>query len=238
MLDPQQKAVAEEFDAYRASYSDTVNDALLIPGLKVDYFTKVKAEYLKDIVEAELGDHAKQRVLDVGCGVGNYHRLLQGTFAKLVGIDVSEQSVEQAKITNKDVEYDVYDGGRLPYEDGSFDVAYTICVMHHVPTSQWGNFAREMFRVLRGGGIGLVFEHNPSNPLTMRVVNRCPFDRDAVLLKPAKTRSLLEGAGFANVSTRSIINIPSIGKLTRFIDRSVLGHMPFGAQYVAVGRKS
>jgi ubiquinone/menaquinone biosynthesis C-methylase UbiE len=197
----------------------------------------VKAEYLKDIVEAKLGNSAGRRVLDVGCGVGNYHRLLRGAFAKLVGIDVSEQCIEQARTVNKDVQYDVYDGGRLPYADGSFDVAYTICVMHHVPTSQWESFASEMFRVVRPGGIGLVFEHNPSNPLTMRVVNRCPFDRDAVLLRPAKTRSLLEGAGFGKVSTRSIVNIPSIGKFTRFIDGSVLGRMPFGAQYIAIGRK-
>lgn len=237
MKDPQQEAVAREFDAYRNTYSDAVNDALLVPGLDVDYFTKVKAEYLKEIIAEELGDTSSRDVLDIGCGVGNYHRLLKDTFATLTGIDVSSQSIEQARLINQHVRYDVYDGAALPYADGSFDVAYTICVMHHVPTGLWPNFSKEMLRVLRPGGIGLVFEHNPSNPLTMRVVNRCPFDRDAVLLKPAKTRALLEGAGFRDVSTRSIINIPSFGPLTRRIDRSLLGLLPFGAQYIAIGHR-
>jgi SAM-dependent methyltransferase len=237
MIDKKQQGVAREFDAYRDNYSDAVNQALLLPGLDVDYFTKVKAEYLKDIVRAMLGNSSSQRVLDVGCGIGNYHGLLKGAFRDLVGIDVSTQCIERARKENTHVSYDVYEGDVLPYADATFDAAYTICVMHHVPTSQWSNFVSEMYRILRPGGIGLIFEHNPLNPLTLRVVNRCSFDRDAVLLEPRQVRSLLATAGFGSVYSRTIINIPSIGRLTRVLDRSIFGALPFGAQYIGIGRK-
>ena len=61
----------------------------------------------------------------------------------------------------------------------------------------------------------MVFEHNPKNPLTMRVVNRCPFDRDAVLLKSAETVRLFEQAGFEAVERRYILTIPAANRWLR-----------------------
>ena len=93
--------------------------------------------------------------------------------------------------------YDVYDGATLPYSDGCFDLAFAICVVHHVPPRLWNVFASEMRRVLKPAGLALVFEHNPRNPLTMRVVNSCPFDADAVLLRNETAEALLSTAGFS-----------------------------------------
>jgi SAM-dependent methyltransferase len=109
-------------------------------------------------------------------------------------------------------------------------MAFTICVMHHVPPQAWAGFVAEMRRVLRKGGLALVFEHNPYNPFTMRVVNRCPFDENAVLLKQSQIASLFEAAGFTEIEVRSILNFPTFGSLTRSIDRFV-GKLPTGAQY-------
>lgn len=231
-----QKAVAEEFDKYRDTYSDAVNDALIVPGLDVDYFTKVKAQILLDQARAIFGDPGQIDVLDVGCGIGNYHPLLKGAFHRLVGVDVSPESIDRAKERNTDVEYLVYDGRTLPFEDTSFDIAYAICVVHHVPVPMWENFFAELHRVLKPSGRAMIFEHNPLNPLTMRVVNRCPFDRDAVLLKQGKTTSLLGGAGFADVSSRTFLNVPSFNRLTRQLDQ-MIGVLPTGAQYLAMGTK-
>ena len=100
----------------------------------------------------------------------------------MTGIDVSERSVDYARRHNPGVRYDTYPGGRLPYDDNAFDVAFTSCVMHHVPVPQWGEFVGEMNRVIRPGGIAVVFEHNPWNPVTSRIVSTCPIDADAVLL--------------------------------------------------------
>lgn len=235
-MDPQQRSVAEEFDAYKTSYRDTVNASLSFTGLDVDFFTRVKADYLRDLLSAHFPDPGRIDLLDVGCGVGNYHKLLKSHAGSLTGVDVSSECVQQAASENPGIRYDAYDGARLPYDDASFDAAFTICVMHHVPPSNWPGFVAEVARVLRPGGLFAVFEHNPLNPLTMRVVNRCPFDRDAVLLRSGKTSELLKGAGFADVSARFILTVPAANALLRKLDL-VLGRLPFGAQYFVTGTK-
>jgi SAM-dependent methyltransferase len=223
-----------QFDAHAATYADEVNRSIAFVGLKVDYFTRVKANYALDLLTKHFGATESLTMLDVGCGTGGSHAMLAPRLTALSGTDVSAASVDEAERTNPGVRYQPYDGQRLPYPDASFDAAMTVCVMHHVPPAQWPAFAAEMRRVVRPGGLALVFEHNPLNPLTRRAVSNCEFDADAVLLGQRRTRTLLGGAGFADVRSRAILSIPSIGRRTRALDRA-LGHLSLGAQYVASG---
>ena len=231
-----QKKTAETFDEYQQRYSEVVNDAVGFTGMGVDFFTRVKAGYIAELAVEHFGSTQQLEVLDIGCGVGNFHGLLQPVFSNISGVDVSEASVEHARSRHPSIEYKTYDGRRLPYDDASFDIAFTICVMHHVPPEDWTNFAAEMKRVLKPGGLALVFEHNPRNPLTMRAVNTCPFDEDAVLLKSTKTVSLLDGAGFETTDSRFILSIPAGNRFLRRIDR-LFSRLPFGAQYYVAGTK-
>lgn len=224
------KKVASTFDDYGKSYSETVNEAISFSGFSIDFFTRVKASYLVDIATSHFGRTDSLKLLDIGCGVGNFHPLLRPSVGALTGVDISPNSVEVAKVANPQVAYDVYDGARLPYADETFDAAYTICVMHHVPPQHWPQFVSEMKRVVRRGGLAIVFEHNPRNPLTMRIVNRCPFDEDAVLLTPETTCELFRKEGFTGIQHRSILTIPAANKLLRRVDQ-IAGRLPLGAQY-------
>ncbi|KRR24868.1 hypothetical protein CQ14_05920 [Bradyrhizobium lablabi] len=218
-----------EFDAYSSTYDAAVNDAIAFSGLKVDYFTRVKADYLTDLITDHFGD-ALPSILDVGCGVGNFHPLLSDRVGSIAGVDVSKASIDQARERNPGVCYKSYSGERLPFDDKTFDVVFTVCVMHHVPPAQWPLFAAEMKRVLKPGGMVAVFEHNPRNPLTQRIVSNCVFDKNAVLLRSEKTRSLIQQAGFTDLIERFILSIPPSGRFLRSVDL-LLGRLPFGAQY-------
>ena len=229
-MDPQQIAVAQEFDQYKDSYKEAVNDAIAFSGLDVDFFMAVKAEQLLTTANELLGACRELHALDLGCGVGGYHGLLENGFGKLSGIDVSSACIEVAKARNPLVDYRTYDGARLPYDDETFDLVFTICVMHHVPPKMWQGFTAELRRVLRPGRLAVVFEHNPLNPFTRHVVNNCPFDRDAVLLWPGRLRALFHEAGFSQVRTRSILTVPPRGGGLKRLDR-MLGVLPLGAQY-------
>jgi ubiquinone/menaquinone biosynthesis C-methylase UbiE len=219
-----------EFDAYSGAYDQAVNEAIGFTGLNVDYFTRVKAEYLIDLVTAHFGSAKSASLLDVGCGVGNYHKLIVDRVGAVSGVDVSEGSIAEARKCNPTVHYEAYQGTRLPFADATFDVAFTVCVMHHVPPPQWPKFTAEMKRVLKPGGMVAIFEHNPRNPLTQRVVSNCVFDKTAVLLRSEQTRALVADAGFRDILERFIISIPPSGALLRRVDL-VLGRLPLGAQY-------
>jgi SAM-dependent methyltransferase len=228
-MDKQDQTEAE-FDAYSSAYDAAVNDAIAFSGLKVDYFTRVKADYLTDLIGDHFGDAHKVSILDVGCGVGNFHPMLSGRVGSITGVDVSRASIDQARKRNPGICYEAYSGTRLPFDDATFDVVFTVCVMHHVPPAQWPLFAAEMKRVLKPGGMVAVFEHNPRNPLTQRIVSNCVFDKNAVLLRSKETRSLIRQAGFKDLIERFIITIPPSGKFLRSIDL-LLGRLHFGAQY-------
>ncbi len=221
-----------EFDSYARTYSERVNQALAFSGFKLDYFTKVKTNYVLDIVGKAFSREAD--LLDVGCGIGNCHAALRPFVHTLTGVDVSAASIEVARASHANVRYEAYDGLSLPFNDQDFDAAVAICVFHHVPSAGRIALAREILRVLRPGGLFAIFEHNPRNPITMRVVSKCEFDQDAVLLASSEAEYLLRDAGFDDVTSQHILSIPTWNKFSRRVDLA-LGALRLGAQYFTVG---
>ncbi len=236
-MDPSNKHVSETFDAYEAKYADAVNDAVAFSGLDVDFFTRVKADYIIDIARKTFGRTEGLRLVDVGCGIGNFHPLLSRAFDDINGVDVSAASIERARTANPSVSYAAYEGDTLPFPEASFDIAMAVCVVHHVPPAQWPEFMSEFRRVLKPGGLALVFEHNPLNPLSVHVVNNCPFDEDAVLLRAPELKKLFASAGFSDPEGRFILSVPAFNSAFRSLDR-VFSRLPFGAQYYVSARKS
>jgi SAM-dependent methyltransferase len=166
----------------------------------------------------------------VGCGVGLTDAYLAGRLGDVHGVDTSEDAVQRAAERNPAVRYRTYGGGRLPYDDAAFDLAFAICVTHHVPPPERRQFAAELRRVVRPGGLVALFEHNPLNPLTRLAVSRCAFDEDAVLLRAGEAAELLRGAGLRPAERRYIIFVPSNRPRVRAVE-SALRRLPAGAQY-------
>jgi ubiquinone/menaquinone biosynthesis C-methylase UbiE len=233
-MDPQQRAIAEDFDQYRETYDQAVNRAIAFSGLTVDKFTAAKANDLIQLIESHFEAPKDITVLDVGCGIGNYHPQLVSEVGSVIGIDVSQACIERARTRNPSVTYDTYEGEQLPYADNSFSLAYCVCVVHHVPPASWQRFVNELARVVKPGGMVVVYEHNPWHPLTRKVVSDCAFDRDAVLIAMPRMRDLLHNAGCQNVSTKSILTLPPGHAIFERLD-ALFSRLPFGSQYRAVG---
>lgn len=223
-----------EFDAYTANYNEEINKALNFSGLDIDFFARVKNDYLVDILDARLGGAAKAKLLDVGCGIANAHPQLIGRVGSLAGVDVSAASIAVARQRNPSLHYEVFDGTHLPFADRSIDAAFAINVFHHVPVAQRQALVDDILRVLRPDGLFAIFEHNPLNPVTSHIVNTCEFDKDAILLKRRDSEALLQASGFHDIKTRYIFSVPAAGALLRKVDR-LFSLLPFGAQYYTLG---
>ncbi len=225
------------FDDYVETYKSKIDDSIGFIGQEVDFFIEIKAELLLRLAQKSFGQLVNIKALDIGCGVGLVDKFLKVRIKNLCGVDIEEGVVEKAKLNNPEVNYMIYDGARLPFEDNTFDLCFAINVMHHVPPAMWENFAIEMQRVLKAGGIAAVFEHNPFNPLTRKVVRDCEFDRDAVLLNHGKIKSLFKTANLKVFDDAYIVFFPFQAKLFRSIE-SALGWLPLGAQHYVTGRKA
>jgi SAM-dependent methyltransferase len=218
-----------DFNDAKTSYKDSIEESIRFVGKDLDFFVSVKADYLARIVKQHVRGPVRPRVLDVGCGHGLIHPRLTSAGLDVVGVDVATEVLEMAREANPGVSYLGYDGTTLPFDAASFDVAVAICVMHHVPPAQWGAFLAEMRRVVKPGGLVIVFEHNPYNPMTRYVVAHSELDRGVQLLSSPQLKRLMGAVGLAPQS-RFILFTPLAHPLFRWLDGK-LGWCPLGAQY-------
>jgi ubiquinone/menaquinone biosynthesis C-methylase UbiE len=224
------------FDEYARTYDSTVQRAIGASGESVQFFAELKTQ----LMARSLGSEEPASILDFGCGIGNTTRALGTTFpnAIITGFDVSPESVSVAEgltqFTSGRVRYATSSDNRLPFADASFDAAFTACVFHHIDERERAHWATELRRVLKPGRRLFLFEHNPYNPLTLRVVRNIPFDEGVVLLKPGYACALLQRAGFATSSPWYYFFFPSPLRVLRPIE-PMLKRLPVGAQYFIVG---
>jgi SAM-dependent methyltransferase len=222
-------SVTGTFDTYRKTYEQEVEDAIAFAGREHDFYLEAKARVLLELAAQRLGDLGRVQALDVGCGLGLVHQHLAPLAGRLEGIDVSPALIEEASRRNPSVRYRTFDGRRTPYEDGSFDLVFAICVLHHVDPPARSEFVQELVRITRDGGVVAVFEHNPLNPLTRLVVRRCAFDEGVVLVRRRQLERLLAGEATQGLRSRYMLFTP--WRATSGVERR-LGRIPLGAQYV------
>jgi ubiquinone/menaquinone biosynthesis C-methylase UbiE len=203
----------------------------------VQYFAELKVR----LMAQALSDQRPRAILDFGCGIGNTTRTLATQFASAVvtGFDVSAESIAIARQTTPPghggIQYVSAVGERLPFNDRTFDAAFTSCVFHHIEPAERLEWAREIRRVLIPGAPLFLFEHNPWNPLTVRVLRSIAFDEGVVLLQPNYTTNLLRAAGFKTSAAWFYFFFPRILRGLRPLERW-LKRVPIGAQYYVVGR--
>ena len=95
------------------------------------------------------------RILDFGCGYGRtLAQLKDAGFQNLTGIDFSESLIERGRAENPGPELIAYPGGRLPFDDDSFDAALMLAVLTCMPdTLTQAETLLELKRVLVPGGL-------------------------------------------------------------------------------------
>jgi SAM-dependent methyltransferase len=225
-----------DFNEHADDYHKRIHEAQSFAGADHEFYVRAKTEALLRLAQVHFGETRSLKVLDVGCGIGIADGQLVGRFAELSGIDMAERAIEIARQNVPGAHFYHYDGQALPFPDGQFDIAFAICVMHHVPPTKWAAFTAEMARVVKPGGLVAIFEHNPNNPLTRLSVARCAFDCDAVLLRAGRTAGFLRHAGLADVRGRYILFFPWKSRIFAALE-NLLGWLPLGAQYYITGRK-
>ena len=226
------------FDSYATTYTETVDDAIQASGESTQFFAELKA----DLTERELRGRHPRNVLDFGCGIGMSTRALARALSAvdIMGCDPSRESIERAQAMSSDsgprVKFVPFEGTRLPFDDATFDAAFTSCVFHHIDRKDHQLWAAELLRVLKPGGSLLLFEHNPYNPLTVQVVRRIPFDAGVILLEPHYTRAMLAASGFETPPATFYFFFPRFVAALRRLER-FLRRVPIGAQYYVHARR-
>jgi SAM-dependent methyltransferase len=98
-------------------------------------------------------------VLEVGVGVGRWAASFNLAKTRFVGVDISEGMVRAVRDDFPEGRFDHLGSDLLfPYDDESFDLVFTVDVLHHNPTPAKRTLLSEMWRVARPGGRLLYLE--------------------------------------------------------------------------------
>lgn len=143
------------------------------------------------------------RVLDLGCGTGGSHDFMAAAapLAAWVGLDIPDSPEAEAR-TRRDLVFVAFDGIRVPFAAGVFDLVYCHQVFEHVRHPQV--LLGEVARVLSAGGlfIGSTSQLEPFHSRSLWNYTAYGF------------LELLETAGFHDVEIR-----PGIDGVTLMLRR-------------------
>jgi ubiquinone/menaquinone biosynthesis C-methylase UbiE len=153
---------------------------------------------------------ARDRVLDLGCGIGNILIALAERIPfeqPAVGVDVSPALIELGKREVHDagldgrINLEIAPATSLPFDDGRFDVVLTSHVIKHLDSDALHRALREVARVLRPGGRFLLWEFKKSAlSAPLFISARTTGLPPPFTLRTEETlRSSLLAAGFARV---------------------------------------
>ncbi|MGP4109624.1 methyltransferase domain-containing protein [Streptomyces sp. 4N509B] len=121
-----------------------------------------QADTLAELLHAGTSYPAGSRVLEAGCGVGaqTVHLATRSPGARIVSVDISEESLARARRRDPEVTAEVEwhraDLYGLPFADGSFDHAFVCFVLEHLGDPP--RVLAELRRVVRPGGTITVIE--------------------------------------------------------------------------------
>ena len=235
-----QPVEAAEFDAVAEDYDALHQENVRASGYPTSYFAEYKAKELAGRLLGRGRAKGALKLLNFGCGIGNGEGFLRQhlPMATIYGVDVSQKSIARARERHRElagVHFSAFDGRTLPW-DFPFDAILVANVLHHVPRSGHAELLRTLHTALAPGGELFLFEHNPWNPVTVRAVETCAFDRDAVLLPPTYAGKILAAAGFRRRTLRFTLFFPkplaALTPLERFLRK-----VPLGAQYYYIAAK-
>lgn len=195
---------------------------------------EVYLPYLRD-ASTELQD---LRILDIGCGRGEWLELLRENGFSATGVDGNSSMVAACRERGLDVQHGeaIHHLRTLP--SGSLGGVTGLHIIEHLPIASLVALVDEVLRVLKPGGLVIFETPNPDNML----VSSNTFYLDPTHQKPLPsllTRFILESRGFCRIEALPLHPFPPSFRLPEDSEAAkLLNERFFGAQdYAVIGRK-
>jgi len=223
------------FDKFAEKYEEIHTRSITLSGEESKFFAELKINllqrYLKPISNKEIN------ILDYGCGIGRSAQFIKKYFPKssFFGVDVSQKSIDIAQKRYPKYTFS-YLNKKSNLGKNKFDVIFASVVFHHIPPKERHKTIKNIHTALKKDGHLVIFEHNPYNPLTVKVVKDCQFDKGVILLKPKETKKLFLSSNFEVQRLIYYFFFPRFLSPLRKLE-PLLASIPIGAQYMVIGKK-
>lgn len=141
-----------------------------------------------------------QRLIDIGCGRGEFLYNFKELGLIVNGIDCEEYSSNFLK--DIEIRYIDLEKASIPFDDETFDIVFSKSMIEHMHDPS--NFLHEVHRILKTGGIAIIM--TPDWMSNMKIyfddyTHRTPFTINSM-------RDALKMFGFRNVNTELFYQLP------------------------------
>jgi len=230
-----------EFDEFAEEYEQILSEISTRSGFDIPYFHEYKIKEIYNFVKSKRWLDKPIDFLNFGCGIGQSEKFIRKYFrySNIYSVDISEKSIEIAKQRNKEIgniHFKTFDGYGIPFEN-RFDIIFVANVFHHIPPEKHMAILENFCQKLKDRGYLFIFEHNPFNPMTVRIVKSCKLDQDANLLNPIYTNKILAKSGFKWRRIGFKIFFPKslwfLIPLEKYLTK-----LPLGGQYYFVAKRN
>jgi SAM-dependent methyltransferase len=179
---PTPDPTRESYDAVAAAYAEHLSEELA--GKPLD------RHLLNRFAEGVKG---RGRVADLGCGPGHVARYLHEQGVEVLGIDLSEGMIREARERYPGLDFRAGDMRSLDLPDSGLAVAFYSLI--HFADSEIPPVLREIHRVLAPGGLALFAFHIGEETVHRDELWGQPVDLDFRFLQPARIAAALRDAG-------------------------------------------
>jgi 2-polyprenyl-3-methyl-5-hydroxy-6-metoxy-1,4-benzoquinol methylase len=194
------------WDSYTKSI-DTI-DLLNIPRAE-----KIELSFLLKVLK----NPKNKKILDLGCGTGKFGLKLARMSNEVVGIDISQNSIDIANRTAEKYQIRTFKGivdnfKKTKYKN-YFDYVLAVNMIHH--TNDVDVILKNIKNCLKKDGFFIVFEVNPFNPLYIPFLISCGqikshLTKEFIRSNIYSLKKLLRKNGFKVISTRKWCLLPTM----------------------------
>jgi SAM-dependent methyltransferase len=144
-----------------AEYDETFMDTMASAYIERTPWTELRLEAVRALVDPQPGE----RVLDLGCAAGAVSHFLSTLGCETVGVDAEPRAIDKARELFPDLQFQLANVARLPFDEASFDKAVAADLVEHLDDDSFAAMLRETRRVLRPGGTLSIYTPNPKHPI-------------------------------------------------------------------------
>ena len=209
--------------------------------LDYSFIMKRQCDLVTDVVQDVCGD-ALGRCLEIGCANGDAFQYLARNFSLVVGVDISLDKLLSASSNIPERTNVVLTGcrkeGKVDYPfAASFKTIVAFSLLHHLDNREMVQVLREALRMLLPGGVLIILEYNPLNPLSLLTVTFGREDKGSRALFKREVRSLFTKCDIEIVDDGYLLFFPrSLSFLTTWEKK--MRQLPFGGKYFVAGMKA